>query len=115
MRYTERFDVITAVDKNGNQIHHIGIEIEDKTNGYEKLAQLEDIEESLGIDLTILFKALKNGVYFTSIKEIWNVEFCESPKLKYFDIRDEYHLVDYDGTYAKITDYGKTWALTKEE
>ena len=29
---------------------------------YAKLADLEDIEEELGIDLITLFKALKNGV-----------------------------------------------------
>ena len=29
-----------------------------------KLGQLEDIEEELGIDLVTLFKALKNGFYF---------------------------------------------------
>ena len=30
----------------------------------EKLSKIEDIEEELGIDLTTLFKALKNGIYF---------------------------------------------------
>ena len=39
-------------------------EIRDNFNAeYAKLADLEDIEDELGIDLITLFKALKNGIY----------------------------------------------------
>ena len=39
-------------------------EIRDNFNAeYAKLADLEDIEDELGIDLLTLFKALKNGIY----------------------------------------------------
>ena len=33
-----------------------------------KLGQLEDIEEELGIDLFVLFRALKNGIYVKNRK-----------------------------------------------
>lgn len=86
----------------------------------DKLSQLEEIEKELGIDLITLFKALKNGVYVVNYdNEIifeepmisFNQEkgtnlyvldsICEIPPNKFC----EYYLKDY----------GKTWALTKEE
>lgn len=68
-----------------------------------KLGQLEDIEEELGIDLITFFKALKNGIYGRvgdKIEHILapNFSFCYRKMYIY-----------------KLTDYGKTWALTKEE
>jgi len=75
-------------------------------NALKKLGQLEDIEEELGIDLITLFKALKKGFYSK------DGEYHHFSNL-FFDseeIYDGYNNVDY---YFK--DYGKTWALTKEE
>ena len=73
---------------------------------YAKLADLEDIEEKLGVDLITLFKAVlgfgfysKNG--FEKIEET-EVDFI----LKCF------YTIDQDAIYFK--DYGKTWSLTKE-
>ena len=75
----------------------------------DKLGQLEDLEEELGIELITLFKALKNGIwiydngspFFTSrIKLSWHLDAI------YCDTSD---------TYVLLKDYGKTWALTKEE
>ena len=99
------------------------IEIPDIVEGHKytgqaiiKLGQLEDIEEELGIDLITLFKAyhvgfhikyedglrgfVKGGEYF--------LEICletKAFKVKAFP----------DGTKWYFKDYGKTWALTKEE
>ena len=83
---------------------------------YKKLKILEDIEEELGIDLITLFKALIQmfvfhkenvkieliGIHFKSIKsnELYLFGFVE----------DTVHAV-----YLSLKDYGKTWALTKEE
>ena len=42
-----------------------------------KLGQLEDIEEELGIDLAILFKALKNGAWYihrTEKRKYWSLK-----------------------------------------
>lgn len=75
-----------------------------------KLGPLEDIENELGIDLITLFKALKNGIYhitsnknmigYLDVKWSWCIGRC-------------YFKTKYGSYYFK--DYGKTWALTKEE
>lgn len=85
----------------------------------DKLGKLEDIEEEIGIEFITLFKALKNGVYY----------FASDGQL----IHDHVSLVNnYIGvgtpdklsfsflTYSTrqillFENYGKTWALTKEE
>jgi hypothetical protein len=84
-----------------------------------KLGQLEDIEEELGIDLITLFNALKFGVYyFTNAGQLTR---------DYVWLMDNYMGVRTNGklSYSFMTmfqkqtllfnDYGKTWALTKEE
>ena len=91
-----------------------------------KLGRLEDIEEELGIDLITLFKALKDGI---------NVYYEDEERYQFHNnLRLEYHktlgwgLVDIYGSicrndmpmklemeFYELKDYGKTWALTKEE
>ena len=75
----------------------------------QKLGHLEDLEEELGIDLITLFKALRCGIwiydngspFFTSrIKLSWHLDSI------YCDTSD---------TNVLLREYGKTWALTKEE
>lgn len=106
-----------------------------------KLGQLENIEDELGIDLITLFKALKNGCwirkgfygtcylegkaifipseylhlnlydYYTERKNEDSYEESESQEaLCLFDMYYE----DINNI-ARVRDYGKTWALTKEE
>ena len=72
----------------------------------EKLGKYEDIEEELGIEIFTLIKAMKEG---------------------FFDKDGEYHhfsnlLVSldeigdcYDKKSFNLKDYGKTWALSKED
>lgn len=94
-------------------------ELSTKLDSIHKLGELEDIEEELGIELTVLFSALKYGVYY----------FDEQGQL----IHDHVSLVNNYigvGTPEKLSfsfltystrqtllfeNYGKTWALTKEE
>lgn len=82
-----------------------------KTDAINKLGKLEDIEEELGIDLITLFKALKNGVYvrYTNDEiehrivagiEEENITLC---------------IKESKECYMYFDEYGKTWALTKEE
>lgn len=77
---------------------------------YNKLADLEDLEEELGIDLLTLFKALKDGIYSRDYGYLL---------VEHFVLKHEKQLhckplriVEY--RFA-LKDYGKTWALTKEE
>lgn len=84
------------------------------TSVVDKLGQLEDIEEELGIDLTTLFKAFKNGFYGIdkdgSIKHFAVEHYV--PFLK--GIHTNGIMLGTERRY-KLCDYGKTWALTKEE
>lgn len=80
-----------------------------------KLKHFEDIEDELGYDLITLFKALKNGFYVKkdSINEGF-VSWVKARDIREFDmITKSITLFNYEFVYFK--DYGKTWALTKEE
>lgn len=76
-----------------------------------KLGQLEDIEEELGIDLITLFKALKEGIY--TIRSNGKKRY---PFLTYngavgyiFDF-----MFEQEAEYI-LSDYGGTWSLTKKD
>lgn len=91
----------------------------------DKLGQLEDIEEEYGIDLVTLFKALEQGAWFVD-KRNKNIFFakctlcskldgkfeCTQEEMKFngFIILEQLFGLGYE-----LKDYGKTWALTKEE
>ena len=89
---------------------------------YCKLQELEDLEEELGIDFITLFKALKNGIYlkFGSEKNIGVYYEYRTILPRHFDKDYKGYFIDLQlelsinfNFYFK--DYGKTWALTKEE
>ncbi len=89
-----------------------------------KLGRLEDIEEELGIDLITLFKALRNGIW-TNQEQCYGDE--KQGKIRFFQVRlllEENALGCIHNSMWKgkevirtlyFKDYGKTWALTKEE
>lgn len=88
-----------------------------------KLCQLEDIEQELGIELTTLFKAIKNGIWYLDDNEV--PIFIEPRNLNINGVLFE-SIIDRASFIIDIpddlfvdevpfTDYGKTWALTKEE
>lgn len=79
-----------------------------------KLGELEDIEEELGISLPILLKAKK--VYFKyfiedEIKESYRVHFdiTRNILIVYEYPEDEF------GNGFSLKEYGKTWALCEED
>ena len=80
------------------------------TKNKEKLEFIAKLEDELGIDLIVLLKAVKNGVW------------CKhSYSIDYEPFRIDY-CIDYETNERemficgmKIKNYGKTWALTKEE
>ncbi len=71
-----------------------------------ELIQYKKIEEELGVDLVTLFKALKDGFVdcLNEYHHFSNLYFSDE------EIFDGYTHQSYN-----IKDYGKTWALTKEE
>lgn len=81
---------------------------------YDKLFDLEDIEDELGIDLITLFKALKQGIWIKKwLKEKYPLalmrrDYCGGTT-KYFVF------INNKEKEIKLKDYGKTWALTREE
>lgn len=90
----------------------------------DKLGELEDIEEQLGVDLITLFKALnvRDGVWVKdkeyglcnwSMGQLWFG--YNSSKSESFINPQIYFLKDGGYSYFKLSDYGKTWALTREE
>ena len=77
-----------------------------------KLGKLEDIEDELGINLITLFKAMKEG--FIDDKANHYEPFSFSIDLESSCIREaceEYG----EGVVFYLSDYGKTWALDKED
>lgn len=79
----------------------------------QKLGKHEDIEEKLGIDLITLFKALKQGYIETRVCKLTNIVLAYDEYIKKWC----FYEID-EGGYGKcwlLKDYGKTWALTKEE
>ena len=99
-------------------------QIENSNACVDKLGKLEDIEKELGIDLITLFKALRNGIW-TNQEQCYGDE--KQGKIRFFQVRlllEEnaigcIHNSMWKGKEVIRTlyfkDYGKTWALTKEE
>lgn len=98
----------------------------------KKLQKLEDIEEELGCPLEVVFKAIEDGIVIIgdineyADKTLWldtkpirvligEKQSFEEPRLiKY----NEWCFSCYGGSYrgcVSLKDYGKTWALTREE
>ena len=103
-----------------------------------KLREIEDIEEELGVDFITLYKALKNGIWtrggFYSYVLRDEPHFVEKPEIGIeevymelnaktgrFDVMEENApcIYEYDEEeiecVTRLKDYGRTWALTKEE
>lgn len=84
-----------------------------------KLGQLENIEEELGIDFITMFRALKYGIYcFTSQKQLTHNYVRLVSNDIGVGVRDKvsYSFMTIFGEQILLfEDYGKTWALTEEE
>lgn len=80
---------------------------------FEKMGELEKIEEDLGIDLITLFRALRCGI------------FCRYPlgeTYMYTSLTNDRLSIEYKWKCLRkgsqkfyFKDYGKTWAITMEE
>ena len=89
-------------------------------NAIEKLGQLEDMEEELGIDLVTLFKALKDGIWLKHKDGVVvkaRVNYIGERHLAfigYSSVGAEWGFPDVED-YFPYKDYGVTWAFTREE
>ena len=83
-----------------------------KNVAINKLGKLEDIEDKLGIDISILFKAFDGIVY----KKDNEIKFsCHIALIDWAIYVLEESMTIGEGICLQLKDYGKTWALTKEE
>ena len=74
---------------------------------YKKLKKLEDLEEELGVELIVIFKALRDGVFINDDGIIYkdyikSIEYCS--ECWFFITKDEEIEIFFE-------DYGVTWAL----
>lgn len=92
-----------------------------------KVGQLEDIEAELGIDLRTLLKALRNGVYVNNEHFYRGLDEEQNETIQLFECRLLDGLKGIGIIHTSLSkgrevireytfeDYGKTWALTREE
>ena len=84
---------------------------------YEKLQQLENIEEQLGIDLITLFRAIKSKIIWVKINKI-EYHFEDEYNERNWALQDGLlYMYWEDGSHCclELSNYGKTWALNKEK
>ena len=80
---------------------------------YRELRKYTSLEEELGISLPILFKALKNGIWFIYDKD--EKDFTKRPRLYYSDDFKCYCFeICFGAWVVKLKDYGKTWWLKED-
>lgn len=133
MRLTERKVAYPKCDKNGNLTKIDYIEIKDKKLAEEKLCQVEDIEDKFGCDFIFLNEICEKGVYCykRSIKDfnatgkrLGDIIYIQNRDIhiEFFGVYQEKRMgvsimgcIDFVYHQLPIKDYGKTWALTKEE
>lgn len=86
------------------------------TNSMNKLGQLEDIEEELGIDLITLFKALSQGVFLKNGNRVEHhfVFLCKYQGK--WALGYEYSMrYGLQGWCLETKKYKQHWAVSKEE
>ena len=120
-RLTERKTSYPSCDKKGNLTRVDYIDIKDTKLAEEKLCQLEDIEEELGMELKVYHKFMsmlycgKPNIIYVKDKDtivqvgILEIDYCKKKIIFY---KDSSYNADYVYGFAQ---YGKTFALTKEE
>jgi len=91
----------------------VGLHLDDYNIIETALNKYKTLEDELGIDLITLFKALKQGYIYYPID---CPNDCYKYKIECLYMKPRIHLYVADGVGGcYMEDYGKTWALTKEE
>lgn len=116
---------INCIKQDLNKLKELEEENESLRNENEslhtELKRYRNLENKIGIDLIILFSVLNNGAWVKSkdwgichwtMPNIWNdYNGNRSPKV---ELEFQFKKCGcYE--YFKVKDYGKTWALTREE
>ena len=86
-----------------------------KGNVIDKLGKLEDLEDELGCPLEVVFKALKDGIYFNFNRTSKKEEFIESIDLSLKLSLGGFYCLYFeqwnDGYEVDLAYYKKTWFL----
>ena len=106
MRLTEK------IKENIYREKLFGVDTEDVI---DKLGQLEDIEDELGINLVTLFIALRNGIYTVEDGYIPPDFLLLKYNKKFSRLVDNRPSAIAGGTCFYLQGYRTLWALTKEE
>jgi hypothetical protein len=115
-KYAKYYKECMSVDYNGKKTYREGIVVE--SGGEQKLLDIEKLEDEIGIDLVTLFKALTDGIYARFYLENGepNISFNKGC-WNYIDKKNRCFKSYFSPhpTNLFFKDYGKTWALTREE
>ena len=115
MRYTHKLD-----KPEGNCNYFLIPDQEQCDAAENKLGQLEDIEEELGIDLIIFMRILRqmDAQDFKPVEKL-DKDWIATPyqNVRYFIDLKEQKLIEHgrEEHVLNFKDYGKKWALTKKE
>ena len=89
-----------------------------EANRYNKLAELEDLEEELGCPLEVLFKLVKQNKFYYEQDDELHLIVCFEIELRngkiYFDeswLDHDIELGDFGTIELPLSDYKKTWWL----
>ena len=95
-------------------------ELEKELKDHDELSQLKSIKEELGVDLVMLFKALKDGIWLKhkdgEIVKV-RVNYIGERHLAhigYSSVGAEWGFPDVED-YFPYEEHGKLWAFTREE
>lgn len=93
-------------------------ELSTKLDSIHKLGELEDIEEELGIELEVIFSALKYGIYYLEddYQRVYDNVYLIS---NYINTgphdKLSYSFITYNKRQILLfEEYGKTWFLVKK-
>ena len=103
----------------------LNYQIIESAGAINKLGQLEDIEDKKGVEISTLAKALKDGFFYKSAEDNsikYVVSYISNKSYGFVCIESEFmsYYEVYLGQMRKecqfyLNEYGKTWALTREE
>ena len=107
-RYTNKYDIVVAVDKDGTEHHSKGIAVTDITLAKEKLYQLEDLMEKYSIpDVEYLEKCIQDHDKYGETSEKLDIDLAKFVNELIYVLKHSNQTTGYTSKGKEIiTDYG---------